>query len=53
MIEYLVVATAVILAILVFRGGVQDRVEDLGNAAVGQIDATAGTITAEVTPIQR
>jgi len=53
MIEYLVVATAVILGVLAFRVGVQDRVEDLGDAAVGQIDATAGTVTAEVTPIQR
>lgn len=53
MIEYLVMATAVILAILAVRVGIQGRVTNLGNAARDQIDSAAGTVTAEVTPTRR
>ena len=38
--EYLVIITAVVLAIMVFRGTVQTRVEGLGTTAVNQINAT-------------
>lgn len=53
MIEYLVVATAVILGILAVRGLIQPKVTGLGTAAAGKIDATSGTIGSEVTPVKR
>lgn len=48
-IEYLVVAAAVITAVLAIGGVVQGRVTNLGNAAGGQIDAAGAAITANVT----
>jgi hypothetical protein len=53
LIEYLVVATAVILGILAFRANVQANVTTLGNEAVDRIDETQTTINTEVTPIRR
>jgi len=47
-IEYLVVAAAVILAIIAFSGQVQSKVEGLGNSAGNQLDAAANTIKNDV-----
>ena len=53
MIEYLVIATAVILGILAVKDGVQAKVKAVGDEAVGKIDSTKTTITDEVTPTKR
>ena len=47
-IEYLVVAAAVILAIIAFSTGVQSKVQGLGNSAGNQLDAASNTITNQV-----
>ena len=52
-VEYLVVAMAVILAIVGLAGLIQGRVTNLGNAAGAQVDAAAATVTSTVIPVIR
>ena len=52
-IEYLVVAAAVITAVLAIGGIVQGRVTALGTSAGGQIDAAGTAITTNVTAVER
>ncbi|MDP3703235.1 MAG: hypothetical protein Q8R78_02480 [Candidatus Omnitrophota bacterium] len=47
-IEYLLVATAVIAGIVAFSLNIDDKVTALGNSAGGQIDAAGQTITTTV-----